>query len=400
MNTINVPKFSLNKQDSSFLRIFAGICIVLAHCCHFWVKGFWNEPDFSSVHFLSAVYDQFTRFTVPLFLFLSGFGLTLRYTKKRFEVRSFLPFRLKKIGIPFLIWTFFCSFRHIEFIMNFQWSEPFTATLYLFKFIFITGFDYQFYFVILIFQLYLLYPLLLKPSKSKVVLSLLFIIHLFQLSPIVSLASNVGVNLPILPGSLFPPYLFYFMIGMYAAWNSDFLVKTIKYWSIRKTFIVWLLTFILINTEFLLNRWLGSSLSHSDHFNRVSIVFYNMAMLALFIKIQPWLRKNAYHQKPFVFLFQFMAPYSFFLYLAHTHILRLVEIYLWEITLWDLTLRGVYVVIGTFMLAWGVHWLLEDYPKIRYWLGLPHERKFELRFPRPVFKSIQLPSQNRKIASG
>ena len=109
------PAFLLTKKDGEFLRVLASILVVVAHCVHVWVEGFCAHREFFSLSFLSAVLDQLTRFTVPLFFFLSGFGLTLQLRDKPLRLREYYRYRLSKILAPFLIWSLLTAFRHQEF---------------------------------------------------------------------------------------------------------------------------------------------------------------------------------------------------------------------------------------------------------------------------------------------
>jgi hypothetical protein len=44
---------------------------------------------------------------------------------------------------------------------------------------------------------------------------------------------------------------------------------------------------------------------------------------------------------------------------------------LWEVTIFDYVNRILLVVAGSYLLAWTAQWLLEDFPRLRFCLGLP-----------------------------
>jgi hypothetical protein len=78
-----------------------------------------------------------------------------------------------------------------------------------------------------------------------------------------------------------------------------------------------------------------------------------------------------YQNPNFQFLFSHIAPYTFFVYLAHTHVLRVIDYLLWEVTIFDMVNRIILVVGGSYFLAWSIQWLLEDFPTLRFYFGLP-----------------------------
>jgi hypothetical protein len=108
----------------------------------------------------------------------------------------------------------------------------------------------------------------------------------------------------------------------------------------------------------------------ADHFNRWSVVVYCLACILLFLKNRDRLARL--HRAPeWGFLYTGVAPYTFFVYLFHTHMLRAVDYLCWEVTVWDLLNRIFWVVGGSYALGWFTQWLLEDFPRLRFALGLP-----------------------------
>jgi hypothetical protein len=66
-----------------------------------------------------------------------------------------------------------------------------------------------------------------------------------------------------------------------------------------------------------------------------------------------------------------VTPFSFFVYLAHTHLVRLSDFVLHGLGLVPFVLRPAFVLLGSYALAWGAQRLLKNWPKIRFGLGLP-----------------------------
>ncbi len=352
--------------------MLASVSVVVAHCVHFWVEDFYVTRDFLSLAYFSTILDQFTRFTVPLFFFLSGFGLTLQFQGKQIRIWEYYRYRLAKILAPFLLWSLFTAFRHQEFLLGMPWTQdPGGSAKTLLRFLFLDGFDYQYYFVIVIFQFYLVYPFLYKLGRSRAFMGLFLLLHLAFMSPVETYLELMGLELPKIHANLLVFHWFYCFAGIYAAWNREFLAAMVGRWSNRRLLGFWGLTALLLNFEFLSNIWNQKILSDTDHFNRWAVVLYCMASLMLFMRHKAAIAARVYTNPAWKFLFTHVAPFTFFVYLAHTHVLRVVDYLMWEVTLFDYINRILLVVAGSYLLAWFSQWLLEDFPRLRFYLGLP-----------------------------
>ncbi len=366
--------FMLTKKDGEFLRILASLSVVTAHCIHYWVELFYQGRDFRSLSYFATIFDQATRFTVPLFFFLSGFGLTLQFQDKPIDLKRYYRFRLPKVLAPFLLWSAITSFRHLEYFESLPWSQDLVGTLKIFfKFLFLDGFDYQYYFLIIIFQFYCLYPFLYKLGKSKLFLGLFLLLHLSLMSPMEAYLQIWGLELPKWHPNIIIFHWFYCFIGIYAAWNKDFLIGILTKWKSFQFIGFWVLTLGILNFEFLMNINGEKYLADTDHFNRWSVLLYCLATLLFFMKHKNFITQKIYTHPRFQFLFTHIAPYTFFVYLAHTHVLRVVDYLLWEVSIFDFINRILLVLIGSYFLAWFIHWLLEDFPRLRFYFGLPEK---------------------------
>jgi surface polysaccharide O-acyltransferase-like enzyme len=356
----------------------ASVSVVLAHCIHFWVEDFYAVRGYLSLSYFSTILDQFTRFTVPLFFFLSGFGLTLQFRNKPIRLLEYYRFRLVKILAPFLLWSLLTGFRHQEFIMDMPWSQdPWGTTRHFLRFLFLDGFDYQYYFLIVIFQFYLVYPLLYKLGRSKIWMGLFLGLHLAFMSPVETYLELWGLELPKIHPNLLLFHWFYCFAGIHAAYNKDFLAGLLTRWSRARVAGFWLVTVFLLNFEFVMNLYNEKYLYDADHFNRWAVILYCLSSLMLFMKAKTAVAANVYENPRWKFLFTHIAPFTFFVYLAHTHVLRVIDYLLWEVTVFDFLNRIILVVAGTYLLAWFAQWLLEDFPRLRFYLGLPGKPEIE-----------------------
>jgi len=270
------------------------------------------------------------------------------------------------------VWSAITAPRHILYIESWNWSDnPWGTIGYFFRFLFLDGFDYQYYFLIVIFQFYLVFPLLWKLGRSKLFAGIFLILHLLVTSPIEAYLDIFGLHLPPLHSNMLILHWFWCYMGIYAACNRDFLADVAKRWSLNRVLLVWFGFFALLNIEFVFNMRAGKALSDIDHFNRWSVVLYCLGSLLLFLKLKPRLSKTIISNPNFDFLFTHVAPYTFFVYLVHTHVLRFVDYLAYEDTGFDLLSRIFFVVLGSYGLAWLAQWLLDEFPKLRFVLGLP-----------------------------
>lgn len=377
------------RRDGEFLRLLASCLVVTAHCVHVWVQRFGAERHFFSLEFVAALLDQLSRFTLPVFFFLSGFGLTLQVFDKPVSLANYYRFRLVKIAAPFLLWSALTSFRHIGYIDTFAWGEqPLQSLGKLLWFLFIDGFDYQYYFLIVIFQFYLIFPFIYKLGRHLWVGVAALVVHAAVTSPIEVYLEMFGLRLPALHSNVLLLHFFWCFMGVFVAWHREKLARWSQRWTFKGALLFWLGVFGLLNAEFIYNLEVGKLLSDVDHFNRWSVVLYSLACLMLFLKSKPWLDRWVLRQERFAFLFTHVAPYTFFVYLVHTHLLRFVDYLQPEIDFGDFAWRIFSVVVGSYVLAWAAQWLLEDFPKLRFAFGLPkHPLKWGRQGTKPSAKS-------------
>jgi peptidoglycan/LPS O-acetylase OafA/YrhL len=368
--------YQLSRRDCDFLRVVASILVIVTHCVHVWVMDFYNVRSFWSLGFFATVVDQCVRFTVPTFFFLSGFGLTSQLLKSGPPKLSvYYRTRLPKIVLPFLVWSAITSFRHVAYFRALPWrSAPETAVLHFLKFLFVYGFDYQYYFLIILFQFYLVFPFIYRWMRKGWVVGVVFLIQLLFMTPTDDLLGLLGWHLPAVGSSLLILYGFYFCIGIYIAWHPNFLSGFLMRLSRRQAMILWVASLGLLIAEFYLNIQKGKSLDNSDHFNRWAVILYCVASFVLFMKSKDWIASHFHKNPHWSFVYSGLAPYTFFVYLVHTNVLRWVSALCGQVTLWDFLSRILWVVIGSYLLTWTAQWLFKNFPQIRYALGLPKER--------------------------
>ena len=151
--------------------------------------------------------NQATRFAVPLFFLLSG--LSLGFRREKVTLPDFWLERLRRVGLPYLLWTLF------YILWNFRSSAAAYTLGELGKALLWGSADSHLWFIAVLLQLYLLYPLLRLSMKHFEGLTVAF-------SLLLSLFCTLVIYVPLpLTGwwrpqlwRLFPTWIFYFVLGM------------------------------------------------------------------------------------------------------------------------------------------------------------------------------------------
>lgn len=232
---------SYSQKDTSVLKGFAILCICLHNFFHH-LKPYIGENEFSfSINhinnffsqlsstpeeFIRIIFSFFGHYGVQIFIFISGYGLTLSMLKHCKPWLNFMTDRLKKLYPLLLTGIIFFIISTILMIDRMPWKVHFQELNYKLLFIhtLIPGqglsVNGPWWFFGLIFQLYLIFPLLFHLLKKYNIKAFLVIcifsyawiyISQYQFSSIydVSLLQNAPGHLP------------EFCFGMLLAFNKD-----------------------------------------------------------------------------------------------------------------------------------------------------------------------------------
>jgi len=146
---------NLSIEASNFLKGIAIVLVLIIHILSSFKQSVFIGYD-ERFQTLAVFIDKICRFSVPLFVALSGYGLSQRYFKKPLRLGEFLAHRLWKLIPKYLFW---CTMMILAVQLIPSWrserpSPPLSLLLLL-------GYaDYHLYFVPMILQLYLLFPIL------------------------------------------------------------------------------------------------------------------------------------------------------------------------------------------------------------------------------------------------
>jgi len=165
-------------------------------------------------YFVLRFVEQLVMFSIPIFLFVSGYFVAFNTGKEKTIAWKSILNRIKFLIIPYLVWTF------IFLVLNFlEGKRPGLADLLK---IFLTGsITPAYYFVILLIQFYLISPFLVPLAKNhwKVLLLVTGILqisfHLLQYLIILQPENTISILIiRFLPKWLFIVRLFWFCLGL------------------------------------------------------------------------------------------------------------------------------------------------------------------------------------------
>lgn len=196
---------------------------------------------------------KLSSFVVYGFIFISGMKLFIKDTTK-IKLIEYYKSRIKKIIIPYIlsVCIYYVCFIYKNYF-SFSASE-------LIKYIFTGDLVAHFYFIIIIAQFYLLFPLwnaIIKYCKPLIAIGISFIITMIFNRYLPTIISNVfdGFNF-IYNDRIFTTYLLYWVFGIYAGKNYDkFCMSLIK--NEKKIIISFLcvgMIYLIVNYNFIINR--------------------------------------------------------------------------------------------------------------------------------------------------
>lgn len=380
----------MSRISGDLFRLLSIVFVLIIHATWPWEEAFRQRHEFWSIDFLGAVLNQLARFSVPAFVFLSGYGLSLKYLREARAAPSsellpggtlrFFRERALRIGLPFLAWTLIFFFLSGRFTLpaDLSGGRLVGAALWdnlsaLFPLLYRKGADYHFYFFHIIIECYLVFPLLFAllqrcTAKWRVILWLaFFLVHVFFNGGGHMLARAFGFAWPQFFSAFLVYWVFYFVSGILFAFAAP---QTRAQLEDRRwiNVILTLFAFALVMEEYIRRSYTAAAPDHYNHFSRLTVMLFTLMVIRLFaswdsrlqpqLLSRPWLSRTA----------SLGAELSFFVFLFHTWILRGLRFAWPEIPL--LLLIPALVVLS-FALAHLLHLALPEWRLIRAALGLP-----------------------------
>jgi peptidoglycan/LPS O-acetylase OafA/YrhL len=270
---------------------------------------------------------------VHTFIFISGFGLYLSHLKHPLTFVEYLKKRFLKVYIPYIITVSLLGI--IGYLIPFDpyntWAKYFSHVfLYkMFSETYIGTFGYHFWFISLIFELYLVFPLLIIVKQrlgNKWFLSLGIIISL-SWSFLVLILGKAEMRVW---NSFFLQYLWEFILGMYFAGNI--FSGGFVFWDMKKSYVIiaagaGMILYVLFSVKL---GFVGKMLN--DIPSLIGFTYFGILLYRLNIKLV----------KHF---FVFTGVISFALYLVHFAI-KLLVIYELEQVRLQYNIAWLVIVLG------------------------------------------------------
>jgi len=373
----------MKRNSANLLRLLSIIAVIFIHATSTWEVNFSHTLDYFSNSFLGVILNQVTRFSVPVFIFLSGYGLTKKYglysydsieKNVDFSIKEFFKRRFSKIGIPFLFFTILFLGLNKKFHFLFTTEFPqniFLLSSTLFEKLFITGADYHFYFFIIILELYLLFPLLRKIKYQKSIFVVFLIIHVLYTSPTHLLFQVLSIERPKLPSSLFVYWILYFYSGMLFAQHEK-TIRQLLYKMKKTVYLIFTISLFLVFYDYLYHShyFFHTKIVPVDwynHFARLSITLYFFGFMTFYIVMDDKIDQFLQSKKRLLHTIELGAAISFTVYILHTTVLRML---IFLNSYLDVLSFCITIVLVSFTLVYIIHKFLHIM-FIRKILGLP-----------------------------
>ncbi|MMZ50532.1 putative poly-beta-1,6-N-acetyl-D-glucosamine export protein [compost metagenome] len=322
------------------IRAFAALSVIAIHA----------TAPYVTEEIIGFVWNQLMRYAVPLFIILSGFLLYYADRKKgTVHYGQFMRKRLTKIFIPYVIWTIvYTLFKMREEIADRGAEALPDVGGALLSFLFDGSAFVHLYFLIIMFQLYLLYPVLrlwMKHRANQALFVSFFCTFLTQTWVYIHDITKWGVQIPQVTRFL-PVWLFFFVLGMYTARHKE----GWEAWLRRNGLLVavcWLVSIVLLLVDSRITETYGASI-------KPTVVLYTVTSYFLFYYICMGRRRWQKQGEGFV---QWLSTQSFLVFLLHPLILTVLRILPREYgddAIWD----GLTGMLGLFAATTGVTLLL------------------------------------------
>ncbi|MDO8515230.1 MAG: acyltransferase [bacterium] len=265
-----------NKINSDLLK---GLAIIAVVAIHSFSTSVGSSP-------VSLFVDQLSRFAVPLFIALSGYGLAMSFAKNN----NLIHFYFKRV-LKLLPWFVFASVLILIYKGGSDFLNYHTWTMILRG-----GADYHLYFVPMIFRLYLIFPLLFfivnKFPRLALVAALLTQIIWYEYS-----AGWLDQMQYLRPES----WIFYFVLGIYLIKNKLNFKPLVA------------IGFIIMFVHAVYLQSIGTDMILVTRFTRLPVILYATGFILFFVN---WQVTN----KPL----EILGKYSYQIYLLHTLVLRIL----------------------------------------------------------------------------
>jgi len=310
-----------------YLNGLAALGVVLNHTTAWgFIALFWwtdryravSVPNFDQLgggaYFSLRIIEQVIIFTIPAFLFVSGFFIAVAAGRDQKGLGwNVVGTRIKSLVIPYLLWSI------IMLALDFALGDVYTPLVYL-RILLTGGATPAFYYVPLLCQLYLLSPLLVRLARKNwkplfIGVLLLQVVILAVRYPYILGVQNALVNQLVAwtPGWFFPGRIFWFVFGLVVGLN----LNAVKRWIYRFRWVFVGSAVVL----FFLGLWEWELLyrySGQEWIAPAETILDNLFAAAFVLGLLAFEKSNV----PFTSQVSYLGSKSFGIYLVHSLVLE------------------------------------------------------------------------------
>ena len=196
ISNAEIPQTKNNVYNNiTLINVFLCFCVVMIHLTASPVTELRKDSIWYALIF--AV-NKLLQFSVPAFIFLSGFKLYNAYGDKKIDLKKFFSGRLKKIIVPYII--------SVMIYFVYYYAKKWVSIRDLPQYILLGTLVAHFYYIIIAVQFYVLFPILKSLfNKSAMAVTLLSLLCTFYFNEIFYFTYSDRIA---------GTYIFYFVLGM------------------------------------------------------------------------------------------------------------------------------------------------------------------------------------------
>lgn len=280
------------------IRAVAIIAVVFIHVS---ATMLYRSDVNSSIYKIVIIINQFSRFSVPAFILISGMGLTLS-NKKELGYFAFIGSRFSRIIPQYILWCL------IYIYLTTKYFQPYNV---IYDMIYGKVF-YHFYYVPLIVEFYLIYPFVYRfiGKKRGLLISFLITFGIFIYSHYYVMSEDMKW---FLERKNLLDWIFYFSFGAFIGENLEKFL-----WMVRKCrgiiYVLFFLSTYLMLQETFTSIRIGKDIDYATTFLRPTVLAYSIFIVIFIFSIQ-WKENSLI--KPI----SYISKNSYFIYLSHAIIL-------------------------------------------------------------------------------
>lgn len=267
----------------------------------------------------NLIFNQIERFSVPLFVALSGFGLARKYLHSPFDLRGFIQRRLWRLLPEYLIWSLII-FLLVSFY--FHEGQMYGTKINIFELLIWGKADYHLYFVPMIVVLYSLFPLIFYLMKRlpRIVLlaAAVYQIWWYWLISVNVERGPFDVNLwgDQRQYIFFGSWIFYFVLGIYLAIRP---LRLSRFWSVG-ILVIFSLSITVMTSHTLTAINSGVDLLIATRFTNLPVLVF--ASLFIVLGVKYFIGEKEIYRGKLLNGLAGIGKLSYGVYLSHTLVVR------------------------------------------------------------------------------